>query len=247
MTVDPSLIAVFAAALIAGLVRGFSGFGAALIFMPVASAAIDPKVAAAAFLIMDNVLALPLIFRAVSTCRWPTVLPAAAGAILTVPLGAAILAAADPVVLRWGLSGLVLVLLGLLASGLRYSGEPHPAASLAVGGTAGILSGVGQVSGPPMIAFWVAGPYAPAVIRANMIMFFAIVSIAAVLAYAWNGFFSGEVGQTIVIFAPVYAVALYIGARLFGRAPERYYRRIAYAIIALAAITSLPILDGVLR
>ncbi|MEJ8574073.1 sulfite exporter TauE/SafE family protein [Microbaculum marinum] len=247
MTFDASLIAVLVAALVAGLVRGFSGFGAALVFMPVAAAAIDPKLAAAAFLIMDNFLALPLVVKAAPRCGWRTVLPAAIGAIATVPVGAAILASADPVILRWCLSALVLALLGLLASGLRYSGEPPRAASVAVGGTAGILSGIGQVSGPPMIAFWVAGPHPPTIIRANMIMFFAIVSVSAVAAYAWNGFFTGEVIGTIAIFAPVYAVSLFAGARLFGRAPERYYRRIAYAIIALAAITSIPALDGILR
>jgi uncharacterized membrane protein YfcA len=247
MSLDPSLIVVLVAALIAGLVRGFSGFGAGLIFMPVASAAFDPKLAAAAFLIMDNVLTMPLIVKAAPTCRWRTVLPAAIAAAVTVPLGAAILASADPVLLRWGLSGLVLVLLGLLVSGLRYSGEPHLAASLAVGGTSGILGGIAQVAGPPAIAFWAAGPYPPAIIRANLIMFFAVMSLASMVAYYLNGLFTREALWTIVLFAPVYAVALFLGARLFGRAPERYYRRIAYAIIALAAVTSIPALDGVLR
>lgn len=247
MSLDPSLIVVLVTALIAGLVRGFAGFGAGLIFMPVAAAAFDPKIAAAAFLIMDNVLTMPLIVKAAPTCRWRTVLPTAIGAIVTVPLGAAILAYADPLLLRWGLSVLVLILLGLLVSGLRYSGEPHTAASIAVGGTAGVLGGIGQVAGPPVIAFWVAGPYPPPIIRANLIMFFAVMSVASMAAYFWNGFFTAEALRTILIFAPAYAIALFAGAQLFGKAPDTYYRRIAYAIIALAAITSIPALDGILR
>ncbi len=247
MTFNASLIAVLVAALVAGLVRGFSGFGAALIFMPVASAAIDPRLAAASFLVLDAVLTLPMLWRAVRTCHWNTGVPAAAGAVATVPIGAAILAHAEPVALRWGLSALVLVLLALLASGLRYGGAPHRLASVGVGSVAGVLSGIGQVAGPPVIAFWVAGPYPPPVIRANLMTFFAITSVASLLAYAWNGFFTMETLTVIAVFAPVYAVALFLGARLFGKAPERYYRRLAYAVIALAAITSLPALDGILR
>ncbi|MCT8971731.1 sulfite exporter TauE/SafE family protein [Microbaculum marinisediminis] len=247
MTFDQSLIAVLVAALVAGLVRGFSGFGAALIFMPVASAAIDPRLAAASFLIFDAVLTLPLLWGAVRTCQWNTVLPVGVSAMATVPFGAAILANADPVTLRWGLSILVLLLLALLASGLRYSGAPSRLASVGVGGVAGVLNGIGQVSGPPVIAFWIAGPFPPPIIRANLIAFFSIASMSSFVAYAWNGFFTMETLTVIAVFAPVYALALFLGARLFGRAPERYYRRIAYAVIALAAITSIPALDELLR
>jgi len=247
MPFDHTLIAVLVAATIAGLVRGFSGFGAALIFMPVASAAIDPRLAAASFLVLDAVLTLPMLWGAVRTCHWTTVLPAAIAAMATIPIGAAILDQADPVTLRWSLSVLVLILLALLVSGQRYSGPPHRLASIGVGGVAGVLSGIGQVAGPPVIAFWVAGPFAPPIIRANLVTFFAITSISSFAAYAWNGFFTAETLKVIAAFAPVYALALFIGTRLFGKAPDRYYRRIAYAVIALAAITSMPALDAILR
>jgi uncharacterized protein len=38
----PPVSVALAAALVAGLARGFSGFGAALIFVPIASAALGP-------------------------------------------------------------------------------------------------------------------------------------------------------------------------------------------------------------
>ena len=247
MPLDPPMIAAIVATLVAGLVRGFSGFGGALIFVPLAAAAVGPPIAAACLLVMDLVLTLPMVWNAVRICRWNTLLPVAIGAVVTIPFGAAILAHADPLVLRWGLAVLVMALLALLVSGMRYSGEPRRLASLGVGGVAGIFSGIGQVGGPPVIAFWVAGPHPPPIIRANLIMFFCIASASSSVAYAWNGFFTEEMLSALIVFAPAYAVALFIGTRLFGRAPERYYRRIAYVVIAIAAITSLPALDGILR
>ncbi len=247
MSLDPTLIVVIFAALVAGLVRGFSGFGAGMIFMPVAAATIGPVVAAAGFLILDNILALPLLVRALGRCDWRTVLPAILGAFLTVPVGAAILATADPVLLRWGLTAIVVALLVLLMSGWRYSGRPHPAVSFGAGGTAGILSGVAQIGGPPMVAFWIAGPYKPAVIRANIIVFFGGSGLAAAIAYLWTGIFTRESIELAVILTPVYALALFAGSRMFGLASERLYRRIAYSVIALAVVTSLPMLDDLLR
>lgn len=244
---DPALFAAIGAALLAGFVGGFSGFGAAMVFMPIASAAVGPRDAAAAFLVLNFVLTIPLVVNAVRICRWRTVLPAVIAAAATVPLGAFILAEADPLVLRWCLSGLVLVLLGLVASGARYRGEPHLAASLGVGSASGVLAGIAQVGGPPVIAFWMSGPYPAAVIRANLLSFFALASFATFAAYAWNGLFHWQVGRLILVFTPTYALGLVLGARVFRRATDRSYRGLAYAIIAAAALLSLPLLDPWLR
>src|SRR5262249_24990293 len=55
-----ALAALMAVALIASITRGFSGFGAALIFMPLASTVAAPRTVAALLLIIDLVAAAPL-------------------------------------------------------------------------------------------------------------------------------------------------------------------------------------------
>lgn len=47
------------AALLAGLARGFSGFGAAMIYVPIASASLGPVVAMPVLLIADLAVAQP--------------------------------------------------------------------------------------------------------------------------------------------------------------------------------------------
>ncbi|AXS42747.1 sulfite exporter TauE/SafE family protein [Breoghania sp. L-A4] len=244
---DPAVLTILVAAMIGGAVRGFAGFGAAMIFMPVASIVIDPKIAAAAFLVMDDVLTMPMALRAARICDWRTVLPAFVGALLTVPLGALMLANADQLTMRWGISILVLALLGLLISGWRYKGAPTLPVSLGVGATSGFLSGVSQVAGPPVVAFWMSGPQPAIIIRANLIVYFALASFGALAAYWWNGLFTLDVAKTLVIIMPVNALALYCGSHFFSRSSERLFRLVAYGMVAIAAIGSLPVLDGVLR
>ena len=50
-----------------------------------------------------------------------------------------------------------------------------------------------------------------------------------------------------VLVGPIYAIGVWSGTQLFGRASEKLFRAICYALIAAAVIIGLPALDGVLR
>lgn len=236
-----------ATACAAGFVRGFSGFGAALVFMPVASSLVDPRLAAGTFLLVDYLGALPLAFGALRRCQWKTVLPAAVAALGTVPLGAALLASGEVPVLRWLISLTALALVALLASGLRYRGSPVWLVSVAVGGVAGFSGGLSQIAGPPVVAYWMSGPAPVPVIRANLIAFFFLTSAGAFLAYWWNGVLGTATFVLAAVLLPVMLVATLAGSRLFGLASEPAYRTMALALIAVAAFASMPLLDGIWR
>ena len=53
------LFMAMAVAALAGLVRGFSGFGGAMIYMPLVAAVYDPRIAAVTFLLIDFVSSSP--------------------------------------------------------------------------------------------------------------------------------------------------------------------------------------------
>ena len=243
----PAFLMTVAAAVIAALVRGFAGFGAALIFVPVASAAYGPTVAAPTLLTVDFVLTLPFLFGAVGRCRWLTVLPTAIAAMVVSPLGAWALAVGNTIALRWAISVAILLLVVLIASGWRYRSEPTVPVSTGIGMIAGFLSGFAQIGGPPVIALWVSGPLPASIVRANMFVFFTLISLSAFAVYWLNGLFVAEVVHLIIGVAPAYALALYAGSHIFGRTAGAGYRQLAYATIALAAITSLPLFDHLLR
>ncbi|WP_305986877.1 sulfite exporter TauE/SafE family protein [Roseibium sp. MMSF_3544] len=244
----PGVLLFLAVALfIAGCVRGFSGFGAGMIFIPVATSLILPATAAATFLFIDSIVTLPLLIRAVRQCNWSTVLPAVFGSVIFVHLGAWLLASTDILVLRWIIFAIVTCLLLLLISGWRYQKQPPAAISFATGGVSGVLGGISQVSAPPVVAMWLSSSSDPAVVRANLIVFFALASVGTFFAYFLNGFFTIEVFHLLIIAVPVYALAIFSGARGFKNANPGHYRKVAYALIAVAALTSMPALDPLFR
>lgn len=247
MQFDPALLVAMMAALVGGYVRGFTGFGGALIYVPVVSAVAGPQIAAPTFLIIDYVLTLPMVVRALRVCRWQTVLPAAVGAVVATPFGAWLLATGDPVVLRWIICIVVILFLGLIVSGWRYHGDPTAAASVGVGGVSGLFAGIGQISGPPVIALWVSGSAPLAIIRANMFCFFGLLGVSSFAAYLWRGLYSTETLSYLALLAPLYGAALFLGGRAFARTKGANYRRLTYALVAFAALSSMPVFDGMLR
>lgn len=238
------LVALCLSAFTAGLARGFAGFGAGLIFMPLASSAIGAAVAAPILLLVDLVMSAPMVVRAWEGFDRRDVSLMVAGSLAGVPLGSFVLAHADPIAMRWGIVAVIGSLLALLISGWRYQGRPAAPLTVAVGSTAGFLSGLAQVGGPPVLAYWLGGAIPPAKVRANLIFFFGVASMATAVAYTAGGLLTGRVLMLSLIAGPSYGVGLLIGSRLFGVASEETFRRACFALIAAAAVISMPVLDS---
>src|ERR1700744_2148528 len=124
-------LAICAIAFISGTSRGFSGFGSALIFMPLASSIAPPRLVAALLLVIDFVAAAPLLPNAWRQADRKATAVMVVGAFVGVPIGTYFLVRLDPVTTRWIISGFVTALLVLLLSGWRYRGKDHNALSVA--------------------------------------------------------------------------------------------------------------------
>jgi uncharacterized protein len=240
-------VAVCVSAFIAGTSRGFSGFGAALIFMPLASSVAPPRLAAALLLIIDFVSAAPLIPNAWREADRRATAVMVAGSAVTIPIGTYFLTRLDPVVTRWIISAFVAALLLLLLSGWRYRGKDHATLSVAIGGISGFCSGLAQTGGPPIVGYWLGRPIHSKVARANILLFFGASDVFGAISYAASGLITPQAITFSLIVGPVYALAIWLGAKLFGRASEKLFRAICYGLIALALIVGLPALDGIIR
>jgi hypothetical protein len=242
-----SFLIIAALSLIAGAVRGFVGFGAGMIMIPFISAMYGPKIGASSILVADGLLTIPYIVKSLRLCEPKTVLPVAAGAVVAIPFGAYLLTTIDPTPIRWALVPIIVVLLAVILSGWRYHGTPRVVVSALVGAASGFLSGLIQLSGPPVVVLWISGPLAPQTIRANIFVYFGITSVVAAVSYFFADVFSRELVPVLVPMIPCYAVGLAIGGRFFGKADPKLFRRVAVALIGLSVIVSLPILDRYLR
>jgi uncharacterized membrane protein YfcA len=240
----PELAATLAVALLAGLARGFSGFGSALIFIPLASATLGPRLAAPLLMLVDNLTTFPLIPTAWRRADRGEVASLVAGALVGAPLGTWLLLHLDAETLRWGMCVLAIAMLALLASGWRYHGRPALPLSLAVGAASGLLSGAAQMGGPPVVAYWLGGAIPAARVRANIMLFFAASGVISAVTYLVSGLLTPAVLLLTVLVAPAYALGIWGGSHLFGLASEASFRRACFVLIALAALLGLPVWEG---
>lgn len=237
------LLGVAFAALAGGLARGFSGFGAALVFVPLASAVVGPRAAVPVLALLESVSCLAFLPGAWVHAIRREVAVMSVGAICAVPLGSWILAQSDPVALRWGLTGLVLVAVAILASGWRYRGAGSVPVVLGVGAVGGVMSGTAMLGGVAPATWWL-GRSAPAVVvRGSMNLYFAILTGAVIAAFAWQGLFGWSGVWLALAAGPVYGLSLWAGSALFGLASETTFRRIGYALILAAAVLGMPLWD----
>ena len=244
---DPRFLAGVGAAVLAGIVRGFSGFGSALIYVPLMAAIYDPKIATVSFVIADYLSASPHFVQAFRKCHWRDVLPAFLAAAAFVPLGTVLQTSADPIALRWGMAAFVTLFVVLLASGWRYPGKTSTAGAIGAGALSGIAGGATQMSGPPLILFWLRSPHPASVVRTNLMACLALIGFTLVASYMIQDLFKAVPIALGLLLWPVYIVSVYLGAYLFGRTSDKGYRRVAYLIIAASALISLPLFDSWFR
>ncbi len=236
---DGRLYGAVAAVMAAGLARGFSGFGAAMVIMPTLGGLYSPVVAFVVLTLVDAVAPLPLLADAMRRCRWRDIawLLLPYGAMLQI--GIAILASGDPLSLRLATVAIILVAVAAIASGWRYHRRPRPVETVAIGGVAGLTGGATGIGGPPVILFWLGGQDDGPVVRANVIVFFFLTSIFSIATLLSRDLLTAEATTLALVLMPAYALAILSGAVLYRRTRAALFRRIVLALVALVAVASL--------
>lgn len=237
----PDLLWLGAVIMVAGLVRGFSGFGTALIFVPLASRILPPPDAILIVTITGFASAAALLPRAWRDGERPDVARLGLAAAVMVPVGVWALRSLDPIVVRWAVTLAAAVTVTAMLAGWRYHGRVTGVGLLAIGAAAGLLGGMTGLTGPAVILFYLASPRPAQVIRANIILFLAILDVFVAASLFGSGLVARPTLLLALALMAPYTLAVLAGQRLFDPARETLYRRIALAVIALAVVTGAPL------
>ena len=231
-----------AVALLAGLVRGFAGFGAGLVMGPAFAVLVGPAEGVPLMVFLELVATARLLPGVLPEVRARTVLTPGLTACLLVPVGAlalAALAALDSALLTRLMSLLVLAFVALFASGWRSPRQPGIPALVGVGALSGLLTGAAGIGGPPMVVAVLSGPDSASRNRANLIAYFGLTQTVALAIFAAEGIFAwSHLGFGLALGVPFLA-GIQLGAWLFRAAGERSYRGVVLALLAAVAVIGL--------
>lgn len=242
---DTSLFVLLATVVIAGIAKGLSGFGSGLILAPVAGALYGPKAALVILVIIDSLPTIPVTIPALKVARWSEVIPVAVGLFALFPVGLWILTRGDEAVLRWFICLAILGCVVMLWTQWRYRGPRNPAVSFAVGGVAGVMSGIASIPGPPVIAYWMSAGLPAVLVRANLLTLFLIGEVISIGNLWVAGLFTRDTVVIGLVAIPVYFVGILTGWAMFSRGGEWLYRMATFVLVVMAAVLALPLFDTV--
>ncbi|MFT8243191.1 TSUP family transporter [Roseomonas sp. BN140053] len=229
----------------AGLIRGFTGFGFALAAVPLLSLILPPAQAVPLVLVLQALVGLSGVRRALYLCDWRSLRLLLLGALLATPPGLWALTVLPAGLLRLLIAAAVLAAVGVLAGGLRLPGRARPWHALPFGVLAGLFNGTTGMPGPPVIAFFLASPNSTAVARASMVVFFLATSGMALLPLALGGVVTGPVVGAAALTFPAVWAGSWLGDRLYRASPGGHYRPVALGLmVATAALAALRALLG---
>ncbi len=243
MTVSPPTVAqliAMAIACLAGVIRGITGFGGAMVLTPPLALLLGPQLAVPVVLLVEAFAGAPMLRDAARHATWRTLTPIGLAACVTVPLGGYVLVHADQDALRRAIAAVVAIFALLLLRGARYSGAHGVPSSLAVGAVSGTLLGATGIGGPPVILYLLSGPDSVQVTRANLTLYVALISVAGLAMLATRGILGPTALMSTLLLAPLYLIGVLAGARLFARFSDRRFRQ--FTLVLLLAVSTFILL-----
>lgn len=223
----------------AAYVRGLTGFGMAIILVPMLGLIVSPGEAVVLGILLQ-VLIGPVGIRIIyADAHRKSAMTIAAFAVLATPLGIWFLKQTTPDVAR-----LLIVLIAIGAFVLvllppRGAVRPGIKETALTGIASGILTGFAAMPGPPVVPYYLRQPIPPAEARASMMLVFFATAIAGTLSAFALGLASWRLlWLSLILFLPMLA-GNWLGAKSFGRVPAHIWRMFVALILGLAALSAV--------
>lgn len=232
-------ILAFIAVLLASLVAGLTGFGFAIVAVPILMILMPPKVVVPLVQLLSTVLQIVVLVEARKWAdlrrMWPLILTGVAG----VPLGTYLLLILDPETLRILVGAVVVVSALAMLAGWRWSVRNEKLASVPVGLAGGALGGSTGMPGPPVILFFANQGMAKQTFRANLVLYFTCVGLMAVVSLLVGGLIAEEVLVRWVGLLPAVGFGTWAGVWLARRTNQARFRQITLGVLVLTGVAAI--------
>lgn len=232
------LVGVCAVVVLASATQQLSGFGYALMAVPLLSVLLGPKDAVALSSLSGLAGTALMAVRLRHRTDRPVVARLLLGAVVGMPLGIVVLRKVPAAPLQVAVSVVVLGAVALLASGFRLR---HESARTEVG--AGFVSGMINTSigigGPPVVIVLQAAEHEQHTFRATTVSYFLVSNLIALPLF----FASGVVDDSTWVAGLVAVPAALLGTLAFERVAFRvrteHFKPLVLGLLVLSAAASL--------
>lgn len=232
------VLGVCGAVLMATITQQLSGFGFALLAVPLMSLMVGPKEAVAIAFAAGAVSSGLMTYRLRDRIQKPVLRRVLAGAAIGLPIGVVGLRQLPEDPLRIALAVVILGMVVILATGYRFRRE-QPRTEVGAGFVSGVLNGSLGTGGPPIVVVLQAGNLEQHSFRATTTAFFAVCDVVAIPLIVASGVADAATWWAAAASVPAVLVGNAIGERLAFRVAADRFGRLVLVLLVIAAISSV--------
>lgn len=224
-----------AAALGASFVRGLTGFGMAILLVPILALALPPVEA----VVLGNCLSLFIGLTEIRTLvreSERTAWVIGALVVVTTPVGLWALFSTTPDIARLVIALIAFSAFLAILLPRRGSGVPGRLVTGTVGVLSGLMTGYAGMPGPPVVPYYAGRALPRVTIKASMLLIFTIAASAGIASAAWLGILRWELPLFALVMLPVIIGGNRLGMMVSGRISDPVWRAAVGVVLGGAAL-----------
>ncbi|HZN71847.1 MAG TPA: sulfite exporter TauE/SafE family protein [Micromonosporaceae bacterium] len=231
-----TLVAVAVIVFLAAVAQATTGFGYALIAVPLLTLATDPRTAVVGAALASLLLTVALATRERASVRWRVTGWLLAASLVGMPVGLVILRYLPDRWLTALIAATALCCTVLVWRRLRLS--IGPVSVSCVGVVTGVLTTATGTNGPPLVAAFQAMGYDARTFRATISAVFTGTGVLGLLGFFAAGQVTPSAAMVGLVGVPATALGWFVGERAFRRFDEERFRGVVLgALVVICAVT----------
>lgn len=225
--------------LLAGFVQGVTGFGSALVAMPLLSLFIDVKIAVPLCTLNSVVITTFLALRLKKHLDRKKILPLCIAAVPGMIVGVTLLKKVSSESLSIAL-GVLLVTYSCYSLLVKIRQRRlHPVWSYMAGFSSGAIGAAFSAGGPPTIIYATLNDWDKDEIKATLSGFFLFNSYLNATAHAVSGLTTVTVLTSFLYSAPFVLVGTVLGSHCYGRIERSLYLKVIFTFLILMGMVMI--------
>ena len=232
--VTAALTAAFGSA----FVRGLTGFGMAILLVPILALALSPIDA----VLLTNFLSVFIglseirrLLRGAEKSAWVIIALVA----VTTPVGLYLLSITTPALARVVIAFIALSAFVAVLLPRRGALDHHPATTGGVGILSGLMTGYAGMPGPPVVPYYVGRDIPRETAKASMLLIFTCASTTGLISGGAIGLLDWKLAALALLLFPAVLLGNWLGNRASGRIEDRTWRICVGVVLGGAAVGAL--------
>lgn len=224
---------------LAAAVRGLTGFGMAIILVPLLGMIIRPEQAVILAIFLQLMIGPVGISTSFANCEKPSTFIIAACAVITTPLGLWLLSITTADAARLMIAAIAILAFVLVIMPKRKHGRPGKSVTAMTGLSAGILTGFAAMPGPPVVPYYLQNNVTPQTARASMLVIFFVTAITGSIVSVVSGFGSiALVVISLILLGPM-LLGNWLGGLAFGKISLLLWRSGVALLLGIASMSAI--------